>query len=211
MAPLYGLVLAGGKSQRMGIDKTKMNWHGKEQRYWLADLLKQCCADVFISCRAEQVQEVKEHNYKTIKDEFDGTGTFGAILSAYTVVPGAAWLVVACDLPFVDRDTIQHLIKHRNANVMATAYQSPSDNLPEPLVAIWEPHAGRTLIEAFKQNNFCLREILLQHNIFVVPAADPLSLINVNYPEDVETAKREQSMWVNDGGNLDRPFKSGAC
>jgi molybdenum cofactor guanylyltransferase len=206
MAPLYGLVLAGGKSQRMGTDKTKMKWHGKEQRYWIADLIKECCANVFISCRAEQMQEIEEHNYKTIKDEFEGTGPLGAIVSAYTVVPAVAWLVVACDLPFVDTDTIQHLIKHRNPNVMATAYQSPADNLPEPLIAIWEPQAGRALVEQLKQNKFSLREILLQQDVFLVPASDAVSLINVNCIEDVEMVKHEKNVWPNQGRNLNTPF-----
>src|SRR4051812_47661865 len=54
--PLNGLVLAGGKSERMGRDKTRINWHGKEQCYYISDLLKPFCSEVFISCRHEQQQ-----------------------------------------------------------------------------------------------------------------------------------------------------------
>ena len=46
---LNGLVLAGGKSERMGFDKSSISWHGKEQRYHIADMLKPFCNDVFIS------------------------------------------------------------------------------------------------------------------------------------------------------------------
>ena len=60
---LNGLVLAGGKSVRMGFDKTLIEWHGKEQRDFMADTLKGICNDVFISCRADQQQEIT--NYKT--------------------------------------------------------------------------------------------------------------------------------------------------
>ena len=47
---IHGLVLAGGKSIRMGHDKSVINWHGKEQRYYIADLLEKFCdeLDVFI-------------------------------------------------------------------------------------------------------------------------------------------------------------------
>ena len=58
---LNGLVLAGGKSLRMGYDKSSIEWHGKEQRYYMADLLKQYCDEVFISCRADQQNEVDRH------------------------------------------------------------------------------------------------------------------------------------------------------
>jgi molybdopterin-guanine dinucleotide biosynthesis protein A len=187
MVDLYGLVLAGGKSERMGTDKGKIQWHGKEQRYWMADLLKKFCIDVFISCRAEQAEEIKGNNYKAIKDEFSAAGPLGAIVSAYNAVGGVAWLVVACDLPLLDADTIRNLIEHRDENVIATAYCSPADHLPEPLVAIWEPHADRLLREALKKNQFSPRQILMQQNSCCISPVNPDSLINVNYPEDAET------------------------
>jgi molybdopterin-guanine dinucleotide biosynthesis protein A len=184
MAPLYGLVLAGGRSKRMGVDKTKMKWHGKEQRYYLADLLEKFCADVFISCRAEQEQEINAHNYKTIKDELSDSGPTTAILCACKRVPGVAWLVLACDLPLLDDDSVQYLIENRNPLSIATAYESPTDHLPEPLIAIWEPNL--LFYEEFFYKNFSLRKFLLQKNIVLLPAINPAALINVNYPEEVE-------------------------
>ena len=53
---LNGLVLAGGKSIRMGFDKANIKWHAKEQQYYIADLLKEVCENVFISCRPGQEQ-----------------------------------------------------------------------------------------------------------------------------------------------------------
>jgi molybdopterin-guanine dinucleotide biosynthesis protein A len=88
-----------GKSLRMGYDKSSIEWHGKEQRYYMADLLKQYCDEVFISCRADQQNEMDSH-YKTLPDTFVDLGPYGAILSAFREKPDAAWLVVACDLPF---------------------------------------------------------------------------------------------------------------
>ncbi|MDQ6610064.1 MAG: NTP transferase domain-containing protein, partial [Bacteroidota bacterium] len=67
---LNGLVLAGGRSVRMKQDKGLLHWHGKEQRYYMADLLQQCCAEVFISCRQEQAQNISE-KYKVITDDYD--------------------------------------------------------------------------------------------------------------------------------------------
>ena len=64
--PLFGLVLAGGKSQRMGEDKGLINYHGKIQREYMADLLDDICEETFISCRPEQAAEI-EH-YPTLPD-----------------------------------------------------------------------------------------------------------------------------------------------
>src|SRR5438046_2730691 len=93
---LNGLVLAGGRSVRMGTDKGVISWHGKEQRYYMADLLRPLCRDVFISCRAGQQLQM-DPGYETIIDAFPGLGQFGAILSAFGEQKNAAWLVVACD------------------------------------------------------------------------------------------------------------------
>jgi len=53
---LNGLVLAGGKSTRMGTDKGLLNYHGQAQRYYLFNLMQQVLgkdAEVFLSVRAE--------------------------------------------------------------------------------------------------------------------------------------------------------------
>lgn len=79
---LNGLVLAGGQSLRMGQDKGAINWHGKPQREYVADLLQPVCNEVFISCRPEQ-QHNLQGDYPTLPDRFTGLGPFGAILSAF--------------------------------------------------------------------------------------------------------------------------------
>src|SRR5215213_7303867 len=79
---LNGLVLAGGKSTRMGEDKSIVQWHNKEQHYYVADMLTAFCKEVFISCRAEQGETV-DRNYKIITDEYENAGPLGAIVSAF--------------------------------------------------------------------------------------------------------------------------------
>ena len=135
---LNGLVLAGGKSVRMGYDKGLIAWHGKEQQYYLADLLKDLCNEVYISCRPDQ-QKDTDINYKTLSDTFTNLGPYGAILSAFREQPDVAWLVVACDLPLLDIKTLEYLKDNRNSSSIATAFESPYNGYPEPLITIWEP------------------------------------------------------------------------
>lgn len=103
---LNGLVLAGGKSQRMGNPKDKINWHGKEQRYFAADLLAPFCNEVFISCRKDQLENF-DPNYNALTDTFLNMGPFGGILSALRSQRDKAWLVVACDLPLLDKKSLE--------------------------------------------------------------------------------------------------------
>ena len=186
---LNGLVLAGGKSVRMGYDKSNVNWHGKEQKYFVADLLKNICDDVFISCRDEQQHEIAP-GYKTIADTFIGLGPYGAILSVFREQPDAAWLVIACDLPLLDIQTLKYLNKNRNISSMATTFKSPHDGLPEPLITIWEPRSYPMLLQFLSQGFSCPRKVLINNNnVEILNAPEPDALKNVNTPADMEDAK----------------------
>jgi molybdopterin-guanine dinucleotide biosynthesis protein A len=186
---LNGLVLAGGKSTRMGHDKGKVNWFGSEQRYHMADLLKHYCKDVYISCRdVEQQAEIAE-GHLTLSDTFTGLGPFGAILSAFREDPDGAWLVVACDLPLVDEDIIQYLVDNRNPASIATAYQSQHDEFPEPLITIYEPKAYPVLLQFLSQGYSCPRKVLINSDITLLQAHKAEALTNVNTPEELDKIK----------------------
>jgi molybdenum cofactor guanylyltransferase len=181
--PLYGLVLAGGHSKRMGTDKGLIDYHGKPQREYMADLLAPRCESVFISCRADQLADIPAP-YRGLPDSFLDLGPFGAILSAFRAYPDAAWLVVACDLPLLDSATLQYLIQHRNPSRLATAFQSPDNAFPEPLITIWEPKAYPTLLQFMAQGYACPRKVLINTNTHLLQAPDARVLTNVNSPEE---------------------------
>lgn len=188
LPPLNGLVLAGGKSKRMGADKSIIKWHGKEQRYYAADLLKKFCEEVFISCRQEQVKEF-DPAYKTLPDIFPDLGPYGGILSGLHSQRDKAWLVVACDLPFLDEETLRFLIINRNPRKIATTYESPHDGLPEPLITIWEPESYPVLLNSLEKGISCPRKVLMKSDTFILNPSQPHALMNVNTPEDAAKAK----------------------
>ena len=183
---LNGLVLAGGKSERMGFDKALINWHGKEQRYYMADLLSDFCDEVFISCRQDQEIEAP---YVDLPDSFIGLGPFGAILSAFRERPDEAWLVVACDLPLLTETSLQYLVNNRNISTIATAYQSSFNDFPEPLITIWEPKSYPVLLSFLAQGYSCPRKVLINSDITLLQAPNQEELTNVNTPEEFERAK----------------------
>lgn len=187
---LYGLVLAGGKSVRMGQDKSIIKWHGKEQRYYMADLLAGVCKDVFISCRAEQQNEI-DTNYKVLPDSYTGAGPLGGILSAFKSNPDSAWLVTACDLPLLDTSTLQFLIDNRDMKAIATTFESPFDALPEPLITIWEPASYEVLLSFLNSGITCPRKALIRSNekVKIIKAPNPDALMNANTPDDAKKVK----------------------
>jgi len=176
---LKGLVLAGGKSQRMGTDKGLISYHGKPQREYMAEQLAPLCSAVALSCRPGQQAEMTS-SFPLLPDTFMGLGPFGAILSAFREDPNAAWLVVACDLPFLGRDTLEYLLAHRNPAKLATAFLNPATDFPDPLVTIWEPRAYPALFSFLAQGFSCPRKVLINSDIELlrIPSAEALRNVN---------------------------------
>lgn len=190
---LKGLVLAGGKSSRMGQDKTIMEFHGKAQREFLLDLVDKHCVESFISCREDQLNDLPT-NVKGIADKFIGLGPYGAILSAFQQDPNAAWLVLASDLPLLDEAAVQELVNSRNHHKVATSFRSPSFGFPEPLVSIWEPKSYFHLLRFLGLGYSCPRKVLINTDTKVVEASRPEVLSNMNTQEDYE-AIRKKMKW----------------
>lgn len=186
---LNGLVLAGGKSLRMGKAKDLLHWHGKEQRYFAADLLAPFCDEVFISCRQDQLDHF-DPNYNALTDTFLNMGPFGGILSALRAQRDKAWLVVACDLPLLDKKSLEFLLQSRKPEKVATTYESPFDGLPEPLITIWEPKSYPFLLNFLGIGNTCPRKVLINSDTLILKPDNPDALMNVNTPEDAEKAKQ---------------------
>ena len=136
---LYGLVLNGGKSTRMGFEKGQIMYHGQPQRDYLVELLEQVCDLVFLGMGKGQACSTAK--FRCIEDTDLCKGPLNGILSAYEKHPNVAWLVLACDLPFVDLSALQKLFNERDMSKMATAYAHQNGHVPEPLFAIWEPMA----------------------------------------------------------------------
>lgn len=180
-APLYGLVLGGGRSERMGTDKAALAYHGgKPQTRRGLELLEPFCMRSFVSCRAEQAGDPAFAGLPQIHDAFLGFGPMGGMLSALRAHPGAAFLVIACDLPFLDAATLGALARGRNPLRAATAFAGPQDGLPEPLCAIYEPRAYARALQLLGQGVDCPRKFLLNSSAALLVPPDARALRNVN-------------------------------
>jgi len=185
---IFGLILAGGFSRRMGHDKALLEFNGKPQVEYIYDLLQRHCLKVFLSKRTDQ-KAYKNIPFINDANEFSNHGPLSGILSAMKEYPEASWLVLACDLPFVTDETIQTILTLRNPQKQATAYISTQDNLPEPLCAIWEAHAYGPILKFFNEGIHCPRKILIQSHTHLLKQKNPHWLDNINTPQEYEQVK----------------------
>ncbi len=181
--PLNGLVLAGGRSSRMGSDKALLAYHADNQLVHTAALLQKQCSEVFISCREEQAETYRHFGIPLITDSYLGIGPMGGLLSAQQARPEAAWVVAACDLPFLDQDIVQQLCSQRNPLRFATAFRNPQSGCLEPLCACYEPKSRCRIILRHIERNNSLLSFLDESRIEELALQNSGALKNINDPE----------------------------
>jgi len=193
-APLHGLVLAGGRSTRMGRDKAALEYSGRSQLERAFALLDPLVSRAFVSVRADQGADPLRARFPQIVDAAPGLeGPAAGILSALRAHPAAAWLVLACDLPFLDAGTLQHLIARRDPTRIATAFRSSHDGLPEPLCAIYEPAALAGLEAFVAGGRNCPRKFLIQTGALLLDQPRSEALDNVNTPTELDNARQRMA------------------
>ncbi len=185
LEPVWGLVLAGGKSRRMGSDKALLRQDGQTQLSLAVALLETQLERVFVSTTAAQADDAERSQFARIVDRYDDMGPVAGILSAMDSNAEVSWLVLACDLPKIDQATIAYLLENCSPDHPVTAYRSTYDNFPEPLCAIWRPGA-RKIIDRFVQHDMiCPRKILIRSDTQLLTQPNPVALHNINTPEDL--------------------------
>lgn len=191
MATLCGMVLAGGKSSRMGRDKASMviGGGGLTQTRRALGLLGTLCERTYVSLREGQSVPEGGEGVPILRDSGDAEGPLCGILAAFREAPAAAWLVMACDLPFVTSEVLARLVEcHREQPGQPfVAYANSCDALPEPLCAIYGPAALPILQKHAARGNFSPRRIMIEeHIVFLdLPAGSAASLSNINAPQDI--------------------------
>ena len=97
-------------------------------------------------------------------------------------------MVLATDLPFVNDDIIQLLLRHRNPKKIATAIKGKSKEFVEPLITIYEPKAYPVLLSYLAQGYSCPRKVLINSDVEIIEVDDDL-IRNINTPEEYQEAK----------------------
>lgn len=188
---LYGLVLAGGESRRMGHDKALLVRGEESQLSFIASLLDDMTEKVFVSSRSEQADDPERSQFATIVDRYEGIGPAAGILSAMDEYPDVNWLIVACDLPNIDASTLKFLLQHRSHEHPFTAFKSSYDGLPEPLCAIYASGSDHLIREFVDNGMVCPRKMLISSDTLLLEQPNPGALDNINTPDDLAASVLE--------------------
>jgi molybdenum cofactor guanylyltransferase len=173
MPLIVGLVLAGGRSSRMGEDKAMLRIAGMS----LLDLSVRALRDV----GADQVA-ISGDRAGGIADRWPGTGPVGGIASAMHVLPDGEWLVVPVDMPRLGVDVLAPLLAERRA---ATAHWQGH---PLPMRLTMGRAAREALAELMTRPGRACSIAALQERLgataLPLDGLDTRRLVNCNTPDE---------------------------
>lgn len=190
-ADFTGFVLAGGKSSRMGEDKFSLRFEGESFLTRAVHALSGVCRSVKIVLNQSQTIET---TLPTVRDIYPERGANGGIHAALSNCATAFAVVLAVDLPLVNRQAIENLARFAlAAQKFPAVVPTQTDGQPQPLCAVYRANLCLPPLEKLLTENekASVRDFLTLIEPKYV-AAQRLGenenlLFNVNYPDDFAT------------------------
>lgn len=184
--PEVAVILAGGKSRRLGQDKAAVLVDGIPMLARMVELARRFCPVVAVSGRDPSLLA---SGLTWFLDLEPGLGPMGGIITALERYQKPC-LVLSCDLPLLDDSTLAKLLaawRTRPANAVLTTFEQAETGFIEALVAVYEPEAAAILRRANKEGCRKLSRAIpaaLRHCV-VYSVRDSRPFFNVNTPAEL--------------------------
>jgi len=188
-----GIVLAGGRSERMGVAKALLRLNGETFLQRAVSVLSDPCERVIVV--AAQGQPVPDLvGCKIVTDEEPGLGPLGGLVTGFAA-SGDQWhLVLACDLPLARPDVLRLLIGGCEG---VDAVVPRTGGRLQPLLAAYSAacmEAGRQALAGGQRAVAAMLDrvklIVLEEEALRRADPDLISFFNVNTWEEYQDARR---------------------
>ena len=185
---ITGIILAGGKSSRMGSDKGLLKLDNSTFIERIATVLKPFVNDIII------VSDYKAHDafgLKRIKDLYKDAGPLSGILSGLKQSKTENNIVLSCDIPFISEELITKLIAHSDEDALINQIECEGKTMP--LIATYKKQCCLAIQKALDNDERRVRVLVksLNPNTISVDSNYKLMVENINTPEQYKTLKHE--------------------
>ncbi len=219
-SPLYGAVFVGGQSKRMGKPKFSLSYNnGVPETERMIKLLSPFCEKIFLSSRSDLDMGPLANlpDVERVNDDHIGLGPVGGLATLMSRHPDKAWMITACDMPFIQEKNFEHILNERDPLRYGTCYvqdevprksskpgkeiiqdgNKPAPNPRErrwgiePMCAIYEPKFILPLYESMSRQELSLSRTIreLPFKQVKIPEQDRTNFMNTNTPEEYEAAR----------------------
>lgn len=187
---LSGIILAGGKSSRLGVDKSFVKVGGVELIERVISVLEPICDEIIISTNFPKPFE--RYGFKTVVDIHPIGGALAGIHAGLTAMSAQRGIFVACDMPFLNRKLIEYMRAQDNADAIVPVWKGEY----EPLHAIYSKNCLGAIRRSLASGKKRIISFYEDIKVKVVSEEevmrfDPegLTFFNINTLADLERAK----------------------
>jgi molybdopterin-guanine dinucleotide biosynthesis protein A len=187
---ITGIILAGGKSLRMGTDKALVEINGKTLLQRAIDLCRPFCHDILISTNQPGHTGL---GYLTVPDEIKGCGPLGGIYSCLKKSKTDWNFVLSVDAAFVEPGFLCFLTSEKEGfDVVVPKHK----NGVEPLIALYHKNCLPAITKQLEEGKYKMQDLLKQVNTHFLESQFwaekyPRIFFNLNRPDDIpETGRR---------------------
>jgi len=150
---ITGIVLAGGKSSRMGKEKGLCTMNKKPLIEYAVEVLLEVCDEVIISANGNSYDYL---GLPVVKDEVTGVGPIGGISSAIHFSSTEDNFVLSCDMPFITAKLVRYIISHKLEH---QAVVPVNNGFPEPLCAYYGKDAASLFDKSIENGIYKLQRV----------------------------------------------------
>ena len=190
MKKISGILLAGGKSSRMGTNKAFLSFKNNNLYEYPLQILEAFCSEILISAPLNTFSDIK---YRHIPDLFPGIGPIGGIYSCLQNISHTHALVISCDIPLITESFIKFLLQ-QPADYDMIIGENPAGNF-EPLAGIYSVSLIPKIKDNIKEKKNKITHLLQQNinaNIISLKKEgfNPDIFMNINTKEDLQKAEQ---------------------
>jgi molybdopterin-guanine dinucleotide biosynthesis protein A len=181
---ITAILLAGGKSQRMGTDKGSLHLNGKTFVKHICDALHPIVGSNILIVSANKEYDVL--GFSRIEDIVENKGPVGGLYTALAASKTKINLVLSIDVPMVSTELLQWLMESHDETYMVT--QTKSGDKTSPLIGVYDRSMRIVFGEHMAGNQLKLREVIedVKHQTIEVPEKWSNQLQNINTQEEYQ-------------------------
>lgn len=189
-----GVLLAGGRSRRMGQDKRFLSLDGRSLLERTLSVLEQACEEILIVV-ARPAPELGWLRHRVVTDAVPNSGSLGGLYTGLLEAAAPRIFAVACDMPFLSTKAISYLADRDSA---ADIVMPQLETGLQPLHAIYHKRCLPAIEGMLSRRSLTIHDLVKAPDLRVrlvaeaeLKAIDPLlqSFMNINTPEDLERAR----------------------
>lgn len=176
---ISGLIIAGGKSRRMGQDKAQIIYQNQSFLDYAVSLVENFTDDIIISSNQSPVT-----NYPIVADLYKNIGPIGGLYAGLQAVKNDFVLVLPVDMPLLNKEVFDRLFKNFNSRKQMNIFNL--DDRPQMLTGIYHKNILPVIEEQILQKDYKLQHLLQKASYKLIDATAFKSIfVNVNSPVEL--------------------------